>query len=177
MTRFFRSALFPLIVIVLLVYLASQTLIPQQKGAKKVTYSDLITRVKEDPKSIDLVVFTPNKQQITVTPTNESDPKVKETAKGETLHGWPILKQAEVKPADRAAVLAALTKSIEAKASGAKCFDPGHGVRVIAGKKQVDLVICFKCDWVHFHGGDRVAVQTIGGDALTILDRVLEAAK
>ena len=42
MTRFFRSALFPLIVIVLLVYLASQTLIPQQKSAKKVTYSDLI---------------------------------------------------------------------------------------------------------------------------------------
>ena len=77
MTRFFRSALFPLIVIVLLVYLASQTLIPQQKGAKKVTYSDLITRVKEDPKSIELVVFTPTKQQITVTPSDESNPKVK----------------------------------------------------------------------------------------------------
>ena len=30
MNRFFRSALFPLIVIVLLVYLASQTLIPKQ---------------------------------------------------------------------------------------------------------------------------------------------------
>jgi cell division protease FtsH len=77
MTRFFRSALFPLIVIVLLVYLASQTLIPQQKGAKKVTYSDLIQRVKTDPDSIELVVFTPTKQQITVTPSDESDPKVK----------------------------------------------------------------------------------------------------
>src|SRR5262245_26800372 len=77
MTRFFRSALFPLIVIVLLVYLASQTLIPQQKGAKKVTYSDLIQRVKSDPDSIELVVFTPTKQQITVTPSDDSNPKVK----------------------------------------------------------------------------------------------------
>jgi cell division protease FtsH len=77
MTRFFRSALFPLIVIVLLVYLASQTLIPQQKGAKKTTYSDVIQQVKTDPDSIELVVFTPTKQQITVTPSNESDPKLK----------------------------------------------------------------------------------------------------
>jgi cell division protease FtsH len=77
MTRFFRSALFPLIVIVLLVYFASQTLIPQQKGAKKVYYSDLIQRVQTDPQSIKLMVFSPTKQQITATPSNENDPKVK----------------------------------------------------------------------------------------------------
>ena len=46
MNRFFRSALFPLIVIVLLVYLASQTLIPKSKSAAKETYSDLITQVR-----------------------------------------------------------------------------------------------------------------------------------
>ncbi|MGH3016850.1 MAG: ATP-dependent metallopeptidase FtsH/Yme1/Tma family protein, partial [Gaiellaceae bacterium] len=77
MNRFFRSALFPLIVIVLLVYLASQTLIPDQKAAKKVTYSDLIQRVQKDPDSIELIVFNPKKQQITATPSNEDDPKVK----------------------------------------------------------------------------------------------------
>ena len=44
MNRFFRSALFPLIVIVLLVYLASQTLIPSKGNAKKLTYSELIQR-------------------------------------------------------------------------------------------------------------------------------------
>ena len=37
MNRFFRSALFPLIVIVLLVYLASQTLIPKSKATEKQT--------------------------------------------------------------------------------------------------------------------------------------------
>ena len=77
MNRFFRSALFPLIVIVLLVYLASQTLIPDQKAAKKVTYSDLIQRVQKDPNSIELVVFNPKKQQITATPSNEDDSTVK----------------------------------------------------------------------------------------------------
>ena len=46
MNRFFRSALFPLIVIVLLVYLASQTLIPKSKSAKKVTTSDVIARIQ-----------------------------------------------------------------------------------------------------------------------------------
>ncbi len=41
MNRFFRSALFPLIVIVLLVYLASQTLIPRGEDQRKLTYSEL----------------------------------------------------------------------------------------------------------------------------------------
>jgi cell division protease FtsH len=77
MTRFFRSALFPLIAIVLLVFLASKTLIPQQKSAKKETYSELITRVQQDPKSVDNIVFTPTKQQITATLSDEKGTKVK----------------------------------------------------------------------------------------------------
>ncbi len=46
MNRFFRSALFPLIVIVLLVYLASQTLIPRGEAEKKLTYSQLRSQVE-----------------------------------------------------------------------------------------------------------------------------------
>jgi cell division protease FtsH len=61
--RFFRSALFPLIVIVLLVYLASQTLIPKSKSPAKATYSQLIDRVKSDPSSIDRVVISPSGRQ------------------------------------------------------------------------------------------------------------------
>ena len=61
MNRFFRSALFPLIVIVLLVYLASQTLIPKSKAPRKATYSQLIQPVQNDPGSIQEVVFSPSK--------------------------------------------------------------------------------------------------------------------
>jgi cell division protease FtsH len=63
--RFFRSALFPLFVIVLLVYLASQTLIPHGKGEKKVTTSEFI----QDAKNGDVtnVVFNPGKRSISFT--------------------------------------------------------------------------------------------------------------
>jgi cell division protease FtsH len=62
-TRFFRSALFPLIIIVVLVYLASQTLLPGRSEARKLTTSQLIAEVKNG--NVNDVVFTPTKQQVT----------------------------------------------------------------------------------------------------------------
>jgi cell division protease FtsH len=64
LNRFFRSALFPLIVIVLLVYLASQTLMGGDKNQKKLTYSQLQTTVRTDPTAVKDVVFSPNKHEI-----------------------------------------------------------------------------------------------------------------
>ncbi|HVR12952.1 MAG TPA: ATP-dependent metallopeptidase FtsH/Yme1/Tma family protein, partial [Gaiellaceae bacterium] len=63
MNRFFRSALFPLIIIVLLVYLASQTLLPGRSQQQKITYSQLISKVKVG--DVNDVEFNPNRQQIT----------------------------------------------------------------------------------------------------------------
>ncbi|HYM63930.1 MAG TPA: ATP-dependent zinc metalloprotease FtsH [Gaiellaceae bacterium] len=65
MSRFFRSALFPLIVIVLLVYLASQTLLPSRGEATKVTYSDLIQKVEAD--EVQSVLFVPKGRSIQAT--------------------------------------------------------------------------------------------------------------
>src|SRR5829696_281268 len=65
MNRFFRSALFPLIVIVLLVYLASQTLM-NEKPKDKVTYSQLQAQVRTGEPPIKEVVINPNKQELTV---------------------------------------------------------------------------------------------------------------
>ena len=61
--RFFRSALFPLIIIVVLVYLASQTLLPGRSEQQKVTYSQLIGKVKAG--AVNDVLFNPNRQQLT----------------------------------------------------------------------------------------------------------------
>jgi cell division protease FtsH len=61
--RFFRSALFPLVVIVLLVYLASQTLMPRRDGGEKLTYSQLIQETKNG--NVSEVTFSPNRQSIT----------------------------------------------------------------------------------------------------------------
>ena len=62
MNRFFRSALFPLFVIVLLVYLASQTLIPHGKNTQKVTYSEFRQDIKTG--QISSAEFNPSKRQI-----------------------------------------------------------------------------------------------------------------
>ncbi len=74
MNRFFRSALFPLIVIVLLVYLASQTLLPGRSEQRKMTYSQAIQEVKNG--AVDEVVFNPNRQEIKLTLSPSGD-KVK----------------------------------------------------------------------------------------------------
>ena len=76
MSRFFRSALFPLIVIVLLVYLASQTLLPRSEDAQKVTYSELYTRVLDQPETISGIVFKPKSQEIQAELTNGTQVKV-----------------------------------------------------------------------------------------------------
>jgi len=65
MNRFFRSALFPLIVIVLLVYLASQTLMGNEKQ-EKVTYSELKAQVQANPGQFEQIVANPTKQQLSV---------------------------------------------------------------------------------------------------------------
>ncbi|MCL4288696.1 MAG: ATP-dependent zinc metalloprotease FtsH [Thermoleophilia bacterium] len=66
MSRFFRSALFPLVVIVLLVYLASQTLLPRNDEAEEATYSEVIGIVRSDPASIESVMFKPKGREIEV---------------------------------------------------------------------------------------------------------------
>jgi cell division protease FtsH len=71
--RFFRSALFPLFVIVLLVYLASQTLIPHSKSPVKTTYSEFIHYAEAG--KVANVVFNPGKRQINFTLPDQQNKK------------------------------------------------------------------------------------------------------
>ena len=61
-----RSPLFPLIVVVLLVYLASQTLLSPEDERERIAYSDLKELVRESPEQVDLVVFEPQTNGIEV---------------------------------------------------------------------------------------------------------------
>jgi cell division protease FtsH len=63
-SRFFRSALFPLIVIVLVVYLASQTLLPNRDEAKKIEYGQLIQTVESGSSEVKDVLFIPKSRTI-----------------------------------------------------------------------------------------------------------------
>ncbi|MFL5965012.1 MAG: ATP-dependent zinc metalloprotease FtsH [Gaiellaceae bacterium] len=66
MNRFFRSALFPLVIIAALVWLALQTLGGHgQKSASRTT-SQFISQIKSDPTGINSVVIDPNKHKFNV---------------------------------------------------------------------------------------------------------------
>ncbi|MBX5474380.1 MAG: ATP-dependent zinc metalloprotease FtsH [Thermoleophilia bacterium] len=68
MNRFFRSALFPLIIIAALVWLALQTLGSHGTKATKATTSRVYQLVRDNPGAISgPVVIDPNKQTITLT--------------------------------------------------------------------------------------------------------------
>jgi cell division protease FtsH len=77
LNRFFRSALFPLIVIVLLVFLASRTLLPGgSNNTQKMTYSQLIALVEDNPGAIENVVFVPKSKEIQADLTSGKKVKV-----------------------------------------------------------------------------------------------------
>jgi cell division protease FtsH len=67
LSRFFRSALFPLLIIVLLVWLASQTLLPNRDERQKIAYSELITAAQEQPTEVKDLVFSPKGKSIEAT--------------------------------------------------------------------------------------------------------------
>ncbi len=70
MNRFFRSALFPLIIIAALVWLALQTLGSHGTKQEKQTFSQLYQMALNQPASLDTVTFVPTKQEIDATLTN-----------------------------------------------------------------------------------------------------------
>ena len=100
MNRFFRSALFPLVIIAALVWLALQTLGGGHAKTEKVTYSQVYNQVLQcnvDGGScpIDEVVFNPNKNALNITYGNgkkasvhyPSDQSVPNLEKAMQTHG------------------------------------------------------------------------------------------
>ncbi|MDQ3379363.1 MAG: ATP-dependent zinc metalloprotease FtsH [Actinomycetota bacterium] len=69
MNRFFRSALFPLLIIAVLIFLASRTLLPGSSEQRKITYSEAMAEVRNG--GVDEVVFDPRRQSITLTLVGE----------------------------------------------------------------------------------------------------------
>ncbi len=66
MNRFFRSALFPLIVIAAVVWLATMTLRGQGDKTEKMTLSEVRTIIQTKPQTITEAKFDPNKQKLTL---------------------------------------------------------------------------------------------------------------
>ncbi len=95
MNRFFRSAFFPLIVIVLLVWLASQTLIPKDKNKTPLTTSGAVAAVKTG--QVSEAVFNPAKRAIVLKLTNGKKATVHYASDQAQLQFQDLLQQEGVK--------------------------------------------------------------------------------
>jgi cell division protease FtsH len=62
--RFFRSALFPLIILVVLAWVAVNTFTGGDDVNEEVTYSQLQQQVRENPERFEKITFLPRKQEI-----------------------------------------------------------------------------------------------------------------
>jgi cell division protease FtsH len=87
--------MFPLIVIVLLVYLASQTLIPRDDPQKKLTYSELIGQAEAG--NVQEVLFTPNRFQLDATLTGGDEVTVNYPSDLSALEVEKVLKAQEIR--------------------------------------------------------------------------------
>jgi len=74
--RFFRSALFPLIILVVLAWVAMNTLTGDERQTEKKTYSEVRLLAQNEPEDIQQVLFDPRKQEITVTLKGQPDKEI-----------------------------------------------------------------------------------------------------
>jgi len=94
--RFLRSALFPVVVITLIVWLGTQTLIGNRHPAKKETYSEAIGLVQTHPENIREVIFKPSKRQVEFDLENEQKFTVYYPSDQSQLHLQQLLEQNKV---------------------------------------------------------------------------------
>jgi cell division protease FtsH len=76
LNRFFRSALFPLIILVVLAWVAMNTLTGSDQKVEKKTTSQLQDIVQTQPSTIENVVFDPRKQEIQATLNDAQKTKI-----------------------------------------------------------------------------------------------------
>lgn len=72
---------------------------------------------------------------------------------GHHLRGYPILRRAEVESAIGKQNIIKVLKSpllFEKEGSIPLCFDPGMAIRLTQGDRQLDVVICLKCDGIEY---------------------------
>jgi ATP-dependent Zn protease len=84
--RLLRSALFPLIVIVLLVYLAGETLLGDDPPTRQMSYAQAQQLLRDNPERVDEVTLRPNEREAVV--------KLADGTKAKTSGSstwWPIL--------------------------------------------------------------------------------------
>jgi len=79
----------------------------------------------------------------------DADPEIPQ------MHGYAILAEKELTAKDCTELAAILRKEGTYSDMGAKCFDPGMGVRFSFGAEKLECVICLACGWSYWYGKER----------------------
>jgi hypothetical protein len=99
--------------------------------------------------------------------------------KSGAYHGWEPLGKTTLKGDDARKVLNAVDKGrSDSDGKSFKCFDPRHGIRIVAGQKIYDLVICYACGNAMIFEGDKdIGGFLTTGSPAAILNKVLVDSK
>lgn len=96
--------------------------------------------------------------------------------KGE-FHGYPILGKTNLSRADVETTKSLLDKAISDRwAFRALCFQPHHGLRIIAGNQTIDCVICFECTTMMTYSAGKEGSTAFGHAPENYFNQLLESA-
>jgi hypothetical protein len=139
-----------------------------------------MTPTNRIPETADVLLTKADTFEVySLDPTREPKEEDKREAAKDKFHGWKVLGKTAVKGEDARKRLAdALRQGAEDNGGvAAACFIPRHGVRLKAGDKTIDLVICFQCLSVQvFDGDEAVKGFLTTGEPQKEFDAVLKAA-
>ncbi|HET6879767.1 MAG TPA: hypothetical protein VFI31_06420 [Pirellulales bacterium] len=76
---------------------------------------------------------------------------------------WPILDSRRITAQEIASsIREAISDPANFGGGGADCFNPGLGISIDEGDKQVDAVVCIECEWVYrYEPGKEVEKETL----------------
>ncbi|MEZ5102713.1 MAG: hypothetical protein R3C15_23565, partial [Thermoleophilia bacterium] len=96
MSRFLRTPIVPLVLIVVVVFLGFQALSPRDGDRVEMTYGDLITLVRTQPQAVDKVVFKPKAREIDATLADDRKVKVNYPSEQSQIEFQKLLQDQDV---------------------------------------------------------------------------------
>jgi hypothetical protein len=96
----------------------------------------------------------------------------------ERFHDWVVLGSVEITDdATRERLTTAFIQNASEGEHEVACWEPRHGLRVVHAGRTLELLICFKCEFVHVHfGGDVIHRFQIADSPQPVFDEVLRKA-
>ena len=106
------------------------------------------------------------------------EPVEQPSAKDETFHRFKVLGQVELDREQAAVAGGEFQRAVDAWDQVlAACFEPRQGLRITAGGRTYDLLLCYSCHQLYVYEGDNLLAGIGATGSPDILNALLTAAK